>query len=272
MYFDSYTRAKSEEKGDIRMKILETDFYKILHKKGYLVCIGAIILFVFSSAFAYLNATNNQLSFLLRDFNAMKYIWLASTDILYQGTTLFSLILLGIILSNLYVEDFKNGCYKYVIIAGISKKRYFTAKILFTFLTVTCFVVLSFLCVTIVGIIFWGTEGINSREFFSAFGLYIAAVIPIVAFLFFLYNLALIIKNPRIINFIAVVLPLIMGIVDSLSETKRFSPIGLLTIFNQEPPTKYIPNISQYLSVEMLWIVFFIVINYMIQKRYQDTM
>lgn len=254
------------------MKILKLDFYKIFQKKGYLVCIGAVVLFVLSSAFAYSGATDDELNFLLQDFNAMKYIWLASTDILYQGTTLFSLMLLGIILSNLYLEDFKNGCYKYVIIAGVKKKSFFVGKVLFTSLIVGSFVVFAFLCVTIVGIIFWGTNGINLKEFLDAFLLYIVTIIPMVSFLFLLYDIALIIKNVRVINFIAVVLPLILGIVDSLSITKNFSPIGLLTIFNQSPPTEYIPHISQYLVIEVLWLAFFVIMNYIIQKQYQDTM
>lgn len=254
------------------MKILKVDYYKLFQKKGYLICGIFVIGSVLLSAFAYSGVSANSLNSLLQDFDSMKYIWLASTDVLYQGTTLFSLMLLGIILTNLYLEDFKNGCYKYIIVTGIKKKNFFVGKVLFTLSIVSGYVVFSFLCVVIVGISFWGIKGINVQELVNAFALYIMAVIPMVSFLFFLYDVALVIKNVRIINFMAVVLPLVMGIVDSLSFTKNISPIGLLTVFNQNPPTEYMPSRSAFLIVEMVWLIFFLLLNYMIQKKYQDTM
>ena len=100
---------------------------------------------------------------------------------------------------------------------------------------------------------------------------YILAVIPIASFCFLLYDIALIIKNIRIVNFIAVVTPLIMGLVDSLTSSKKISPVGLLTIFNQKPPTEYMPDMSGYIIIESIWMVVFILINFILQKHYQDT-
>ena len=88
------------------MKIFKMDFYKLSQKKGFLIFICFILLFTLSSAFAYSNASENEMNSLLQDFTSMKYIWIASTDVLYQGSTLFSLMLLGIILANLYFEDY----------------------------------------------------------------------------------------------------------------------------------------------------------------------
>jgi hypothetical protein len=227
--------------------------------------------FVLSSAVAYSGASADDLNLMLQDFTSMKYIWLASTDLLYQGTTLFTLMLLGLILTNLYFEDFKTGCYKYIIISGVKKENFFACKVLFTFIVSITFAVFSFLCVTIIGIIFWGTNEINIKELGEAFLFYILAVIPIASFCFLLYDIALIIKNIRIVNFIAVVTPLIMGLVDSLTSSKKISPVGLLTIFNQKPPTEYMPDMSGYIIIESIWMVVFILINFILQKHYQDT-
>lgn len=111
------------------MKIFKMDFYKLSQKKGFLIFICFILLFTLSSAFAYSNASENEMNSLLQDFTSMKYIWIASTDVLYQGSTLFSLMLLGIILANLYFEDFKTGCYKYIIMTGVNKINFFYWKV-----------------------------------------------------------------------------------------------------------------------------------------------
>ena len=201
----------------------------------------------------------------------MKYIWIASTDVLYQGSTLFSLMLLGIILANLYFEDFKTGCYKYIIMTGVNKINFFIGKLLFTTFVVLGFIVISFICVTTIGILFWGTYDLSMRKITEAFALYVITIIPITSFIFFLYDIVLIIKNVRIVNFLAVIIPLIIGILDSITGTKKLSPIGLLSIFNEEPPIAGIPNLSGYLIVELIWLFVFVFINYIIQKKYQDT-
>ncbi|RGW31161.1 hypothetical protein DWV78_17075, partial [Agathobacter rectalis] len=112
---------------------------------------------------------------------------------------------------------------------------------------------------------------LSMREITEAFALYVITIIPITSFIFFLYDIVLIIKNVRIVNFLAVIIPLIIGILDSITGTKKLSPIGLLSIFNEEPPIAGIPNLSGYLIVELIWLFVFVFINYIIQKKYQDT-
>lgn len=107
---------------------------------------------------------------------------------------------------------------------------------------------------TTIGILFWGTYDLSMREITEAFALYVITIIPITSFIFFLYDIVLIIKNVRIVNFLAVIIPLIIGILDSITGTKKLSPIGLLSIFNEEPPIAGIPNLSGYLIVELIWL------------------
>lgn len=107
---------------------------------------------------------------------------------------------------------------------------------------------------TTIGILFWGTYDLSMRKITEAFALYVITIIPITSFIFFLYDIVLIIKNVRIVNFLAVIIPLIIGILDSITGTKKLSPIGLLSIFNEEPPIAGIPNLSGYLIVELIWL------------------
>lgn len=113
--------------------------------------------------------------------------------------------------------------------------------------------------------------GAGTDTFSVNVALYVITIIPITSFIFFLYDIVLIIKNVRIVNFLAVIIPLIIGILDSITGTKKLSPIGLLSIFNEEPPIAGIPNLSGYLIVELIWLFVFVFINYIIQKKYQDT-
>lgn len=255
------------------MKVWKMNLYKLTHKKSFVAAVLYIFFFIFVSASSYSSTINSgDLDGwdILRNFDLGKYVKIASTDILYQGTTLFSLMIFGILLLNLYLEDFNTGTYKYIIISGISKKSYYAQQLLFMVFIVLSFIVLSYCAVLGIGCCFWGTTGFSGKDFTETLYLYLVAAVPICTYLIWIFNIAMLVRNKWVSNFIAVLLPLLLGIVDSLTRTKLYSPFGLLCIFNQESPVDKIPHLAPYIIPELIWLFIGAVINFGVHKKYQN--
>ncbi|AGK96637.1 ABC transporter permease [Clostridium pasteurianum] len=247
------------------LNLVKNEYIKLFSEKKLYIILAYIILLSFFTAKSYTDSKFQpgaisgfppNMRFLLNNLNALNYLIIFSTDSIFGGTTQFSIMIVSLLAIDTFLYDFKSGNAKFVLASGISKFELTLSKYIYMILNIFIIICMFFVIGFIMGSFFFGIHGITSINFIETFIIYLLGAIPMLAFTSIIALISCTNINKSILTLISIMFIIIMGISDSFTNTKFFSPTGMLSLFNYDVPMKITFNI---LYCGLISFIYFIV-------------
>ena len=195
----------------------------------------------------------------LREFvtelNPVKFATLSATDLLYKPYFSIGMVLVGLITWRVVGVTFSEGIHKYFLLGGSSRTRTAVNTGCVLLLLVAEFVGLVLLVNLLVGVVgFAGASGsITGGELVAAIGLYSAAILPLMNYSLLIAILARLHLPSIPLLVAALVLPIPLGVLDTMTASKFCTPWGSLAFFSGVP--EFTPVLATALVVEAGWLL-----------------
>lgn len=191
------------------------------------------------------NTYPDELKMFLINLSGTDFMLSFLTDFIYKSVFPFYLIFIAIIAVEVFAEDYQNGTLKFTLLTGVEGKDVILGKFLFMAFVALIISLISFVFSFIVGQLVFG-GAIDWNVFLEVLILSVLVVAPTMALTSIIFILAQTNLNTKIITLLGIGFTVVMGILDSLTESIRFSPIGAISMFNNSTPD---------ISAEFLWTV-----------------
>jgi|GEM_PF-2255821 len=247
-------------------KIISNEIYKFLNGKIiyflFFIILGLCILGVIAYKELALNVLNNdpkannysyELKTTLFNLNGIGFCRLFLTDFIFKNYFSIYAIFIILIAINIFSIDKDTGNMKFAYLTGINFNQIYIGKIIsicvisFFILTFNFFV--SLFC----GQIFF-EKSINFNDIFEIILIHYSCILPsiIISNIIALVSLAKVsIKIQTILGLIVV---FILGTLDSSTNLKYYSPIGLLSVFSVELP-KFNLSFIRCVIISIIYII-----------------
>lgn len=171
----------------------------------------------------------------LRDLDGAGFAKLFLTDFIYKSYFSFFLIFIVITAVNVFSDDRESGNMKFTILTGVERNTVIIGKLAFMVCSILLTVLFNLVLSLVVGTIFFGAPA-SAEGVLEVVGITLLAVIPAFAITVFIALLSQIKISSKIIMAAGIVFTFIMGVLDTLAGTARFSPIGSLSVFSENIP------------------------------------
>ncbi|WP_313128761.1 hypothetical protein [Anaerocolumna sp.] len=217
------------------------------HKTGFIMLIYGILFCIisikaYSGSFVNRDDFPNNMKYLINNLNVVNYLKLASTDLVYGGTTQFSLIVVALNIINIFTDDILTGNYKYLLLTGIQRKQYALGKFIYSFCINLMFILWMFILGLVLGSIVFGTKGVTIVNLLEVLGIYLMTIFPMMALTGIIAIFSTAIHTKAILTIGSIILIITLGICDSFTKSKYISPTGMLSLFTNDAPMSFIDS------------------------------
>ena len=171
----------------------------------------------------------------LRSMDGAEFSKLFLTDFIYKSFFSFFLIFIVITAVNVFSDDRESGNMKFTILTGVDRNTVILGKLIFMVCSIFMTVIFNLVLSLVVGTIFFGAPA-SMDTVLEVVGMTLLAVVPAFAITVFIALLSQIKISSKIIMAVGIVFTFIMGVLDTLTGTSRFSPIGSLSVFSDNVP------------------------------------
>ncbi|MDF2677419.1 MAG: hypothetical protein K0Q97_1742 [Bacillota bacterium] len=259
------------------IKLVKNEYIKLFSEKKLYVILAYIILLSFFTAKSYTDSKFQSgaisgfppnMKFLLNNLNALNYLKIFSTDSIFGGTTQFSIMIISFLSIDTFLYDYKSGNAKFVLASGISKLKLTLSKYIYMIINIFIIICMFFVVGFIIGAFFFGIQGTTSTNFIETFVIYLFGAIPMLAFTSIIALISCTNINKSILTLISIMFIIIMGISDSFTNTKFFSPTGMLALFNSDVPMRITHNILYCGLISFIYfIITFMLYIFIMEKK-----
>lgn len=228
--------------------VLRNETIRFLNEKKLYVIFAIIGVLVILATVAYKDMINNVLiddirsagyseefKGLLQSFSGINFSKMCLTDFIYKPYFSIYLIFIAIIAVNVFSNDYKSGNLKFTLLTNTSVAQVYIGKILFMVVVSLMIVTINLILSLIIGQIAFGGSIILS-ELLNVVLLYLIAIIPAVVFSLIIGIVSLTKLNSNIIIGSAIGIIITLGIIDTLTNFKYISPVGILSFFESNIP------------------------------------
>ncbi len=203
----------------------------------------------------------------LMNMDGVAFAKLSLTDFVYKNNLPFFLIFIVIHTVNAFSSDRENGTMKFTLLTGVDNGTLMTGKLVFIACSIGVIVLLNIFLSLVIGFFSFGGTGslIPIAEYI---GISLLAIIPGFAMAVIIAVLSQIRISSKIIMAIGLIAVLVMGMLDTMTATNRFSPIGALSIFSEQMPSLSQALLTRCLVSLVYCVVGFFLLN-VISKEYE---
>lgn len=229
-------------------KLIKNEHLKFMaHKTGLIMLIYGILFCIisiraYSGSFVNRGDFPNNMKYLINNLNVVNYLKLASTDLVYGGTTQFSLIVVALNIITVFTDDILTGNYKYLLLTGVQRKQYAFGKFIYSFCLNLMFILWIFILGLAFGSIVFGTKGVTIVNLIEVLGIYIMTIFPMMALTGIIAIFSTVIHTKAILTIGSIILIITLGICDSFTKSKYISPTGMLSLFSSDAPISLIDS------------------------------
>ncbi|MGL5353730.1 MAG: hypothetical protein ACRDA5_10485 [Clostridium sp.] len=229
--------------------VLKNEMIRFLNEKKLYILLAVVMGLVILGTVAYKDMINNVVSsniksnsysdevkVLLQSFSGISFSKMCLVDFIYKPYFSIYLIFIAIIAANVFSNDYNSGNLKFTLLTNTSPAQVYIGKILFMAVVSLMIVSINLVLSLLVGQIAFGGE-IIIKELLNVVGLYLMATIPGVAFSLIIGIVSLTKLKPNIIVGSSIGFIITLGIIDSLTNFKYVSPVGVLSFFENNIPT-----------------------------------
>lgn len=178
---------------------------------------------------------SNELKNCLLNIDCLNFSRLFLTDFIYKGYFSFYILFVVLIAANIFSNDRENGNMKFTLLTGINIKYMYMGKYLFMFGVSTITVLFHLFISILVGKIFFHGALLNI-ELLEILGLSFFAVLPAMAISVIISLISQTKLSYKLVIGTGIVITITFGMLDTLSSSRKFSPIGALSIYNESIP------------------------------------
>lgn len=167
---------------------------------------------------------------------------------------------------DIFAYDYENGTLKYTVLTGVNLKDVIVGKIIFTGILALGFALVNFFIPILLGSYFFGLSSFKISELKIVFLMNIFAIIPCLTIIMMVCVLSFLKLSAKLVLAFSLGFSFVLGVADTLTRTKFYSPIGSLFFFNGK-----IPNITigyiQSLASSLIYIVILMGIILAMEKK-----
>jgi ABC-type transport system involved in multi-copper enzyme maturation permease subunit len=248
------------------IKITLNELKKFIRsKKFYVLCfliIGLALLAVYAYNEMAQNVMTNspkikgyseELKTILVNLNGTNFARLFLTDFIYKNFFSIFIIFILLISIDIFGIDKEIGTFKFTLLTGVKVWEVYIGKIVAIALISLAIVSSNLITSFALGQIFFDTN-FNVQNFSTVVLLYLSSVIPAIIISLLIAILCLSKVSSKVLTIVGILFVFIFGTVDSLTITKYFSPIGLLSVFSDCLP-QINRTFTQCLSTAITYII-----------------
>lgn len=207
----------------------------------------------------------------LTSLNPITFATIANTDLIYKAFFSIAMIFVGLIAWRAVGVSHADGIHKYFLLGGRSRVSIAASTIGLLAMLVVELVALVSTVNLLLGFAGYASRigTITLEQVGNLLILDLAAIVPLLNYAIFIALLARL-HMPRIALLTAsVVLPILFGVLDTLTKTKYGSPWGTLSFFMSMPSVDATFLIA--MAVELAWLVIFLVLFIVVSAREEVT-
>ena len=255
------------------VKIIQNEFRKFLSGKAFvfeiLLMAGLFTLGVIAyKDMADIAAKNlpraqfytEEFKSVLMNMNGVTFAKLSLTDFIYKNNLPFFLIFVVIHTVNTFSSDRENGTMKFTLLTGVDKETLIAGKLMFMASSIGMIVLLNILLSLAIGCFFFGGTG-DFIQIIEYIGISLLAILPGLSMAVIVAVLSQIRISSKIIMAIGLITVLVLGMLDTMTATNRFSPIGALSIYADQ-----IPSFNQALLLRCLGSLAYCIVGFILLK------
>lgn len=255
------------------IKVTKNEFTKFISQKKLYILFILIFAITVMGLYAYNDMVQNVLQSTSKaetystefkemavNFSGYYFTKLSLTDFIYKPYISLYLIFIVIIAIDVFSNDLKQGNLKFQLISNVNRTELYIGKVLFMFIISILIAMLNFILVFIGGqLVFGGT--VNILDILKVFMIYELSIFPAVALSLIIAILSFLKLSTTILTEISIGITLVLGIIDTFTNSKYFSPIGGLQLFSND-----LPSLSNHLlSCSLVSLIYIVVLTYIIQ-------
>ncbi len=246
-------------------------------KKFYVLCfliVGLAILAVIAYRDMALNVITNssksenyseELKIVLRNLNGINFSRLFLTDFIFKSFFSIFVIFILLISIDVFCIDKESGNFKFTLLTGVKVWEAYIGKIIAMILIASLIIFSNLFISFILGQIFFDSE-LNMQNLYTVFLLYFSSIVPAIIISLIIALSCLSKISSKLLSIIGILFTFILGTVDSLTVTKYFSPIGLLSVFSDCLPQINKP-FTQCFSTAITYIFILFIPLFILSKK-----
>ncbi|AOR25013.1 hypothetical protein [Clostridium taeniosporum] len=249
------------------IKFLKNELIKMTHSKRNYVLIGCLIFMILSIVYITFmnqkNIINNmpQIQNLseerkqdILNMNTAAYLRLFATEFVFRPIVPYFIFFMVVFSVELFGTDLFSGNMKFFM--NIDKKgiNIFIAKVLSLFVYALFIVALNIILGFVLSSLFFS---VSFNGLFRIIIIYLSSIIPVVTFSLIIGLISMYIQNKKVSLVIGISSSILLTVVDRITNTRNFSPIGILGIMDNIRPLNI--HLSQLCISNMVSIIYLIV-------------
>ncbi len=178
---------------------------------------------------------SDELKIMLLNLSGLNFTRLFLTDIIYKPYFSIYLVFIVLIAVDIFAIDEESGNMKFTLLTGLKLSELIIGKFVFILFISCIFAFSNFIISFSIGQLYFGGV-IYLKDFFSIVILTILAVFPAISIsgIVFLFSQSGI--NSKVILGCSILMLLILGLADTYTVSKMFSPIGAMSVFIEDVP------------------------------------
>ena len=201
-----------------------------------------------------MNSYPDKLIATLSELNGIRFAQLFLSDFIYKGFFFLYILSIVILTADIFAYDRENGTLKYTLLTGVTTKQVILGKVVVISALAFGLALLNFLISILLGVSFFGVSSFRMKELAIVLLMNILAAFPGIAMGMIVSILSLSRLAAKSVLIICIGFSFILGIADTVTLSKFYSPIGTLFLFNENFP--YITtDYAKSLIVSFIYIV-----------------
>jgi len=241
------------------VKIIQNEFRRFFSSKIFIFEIILMIGLCALSVVAYKDMANmaaenlpraeaysEEMTQVLLNMNGVSFAKLFLTDFIYKDYISFFLIFIVIFAVNTFSSDRENGTMKFTLLTGVDQGTLIGGKLVFMACAIGVILLFNMVLSLLVGFIFFGGK-CDFVQLIEYIGINMLSILPGLSIAVIVALLSQIRVSPKVIMGIGLIVVFVLGMLDAMTATKQFSPVGALSHFYD-----CIPSIDSTLLVRYL--------------------
>lgn len=230
------------------VKIVQNEFKKFFSSKTFIfeillmvgLCVLSIVAYkdmanIAAEELPRAEAYSDEFTNVLMNMNGVAFAKLFLTDFIYKDYISFFLLFVVIYAVNTFSSDRENGTMKFTLLTGVDQKTLIAGKLVFMACAIGVILLFNMVLSLLVGFIAFGGK-CDFLQLLEYIGLNALTILPGLAIAVIVAVLSQIRVSSKVIMGVGLVMVFILGMLDAMTPTIHFSPVGALSHFSAQIP------------------------------------